>query len=328
MPFEDPRPMPGREPRPAAAAAVTEVARWPGILGLMVTVLIWGSTVPAITVLAARWDPYFLAMIRYVVALPLFWILLRLMERPGTQRIAIAPARLLALGTGMACFATLYTLGIANSHPATAVVFGASMPIVANVVSRVVEGGTPDRGLYLGIALVVPGAALSMFDQSKLDMPIGIGGGEVMIVAAMVAWSWYSIMAQRWLRGASQIQITARTSLAASAVLLVVYALATAGGQTYGAWTSVTALDVGLIALLGYGVIVVAVLLWNNGVARLGLSLASLYLNLIPAVTLAILAVMGIQPSLGQILGAVLVVGGIFVAQRWSGRRAGRQTGG
>lgn len=296
------------------------LARWPGILGLIVTVLIWGSTVPAISVLSVRWDPYFLAMIRYVAALPVFWLLLRLLERPGAPHAAIRPWRLMTLGTAMAAFATLYTLGIAYSHPVTAVVFGASMPIVANLVARVVQSAAPGRGLYLGIAFVVPGAMLAMFDDFRMDAPLRLGGGEPLIVLAMVCWSWYSLMAQRWMSGVSQLQITARTSSAASLVLLVVYGIAAASGQTYGAWNAVTGLDISLMALLAYGVIVIAVVMWNNGVARLGLPLASLYLNLIPAVTLAILMIMGIPPSLGQVSGAVLVVAGILIAQLWSRR--------
>ncbi len=313
----------GADPDIAGAPSLAEPARWPGMLGLIVTVLIWGSTVPAITVLSLRWDPYFLAMIRYVAALPLFWLLLRVLERPGAAqaaKAAIAPWRLMTLGTAMASFATLYTLGIAYSHPVTAVVFAASMPIVASLVVRVVLGVAPGRGLYAGLAIVVPGAILAMFDETKLAAPLRLGGGEPLIVLAMVCWSWYSLMAQRWMRGVSQLQITARTSGAATLVLLVIYSLAAASGQTYGPWGSVTVLDLSLIALLSYGVIVIAVLMWNNGVARLGLPLASLYLNLIPAVTLTILLAMGIPPSLSQVSGAALVVTGILIAQLWTRR--------
>jgi drug/metabolite transporter (DMT)-like permease len=305
----------------SATPLAREPARWPGTLGLIVTVLIWGSTVPAISFLSLRWDPYFLAMIRYVAALPVFWLLLRMLERPGAPYAAIAWRRLMTLGAAMAAFATLYTLGIAYSHPATAVVFGASMPIVASLVARVVQGAAPSKGMYVGLVFVVPGAMLSMIDESNWNAPLRLRGGEPLIILAMLCWAWYSLMAQRWMSGASQLQITARTSGAASLVLLVVYGLAAAGGQTYGAWRTATVLDLSLIALLSYGVIVIAVVLWNNGVARLGLPLASMYLNLIPAVTLTILMAVGIQPSLGQVSGAFLVVAGILIAQLLNRRR-------
>jgi drug/metabolite transporter (DMT)-like permease len=292
-------------------------ARWQGVIGLLCTVAIWGATIPAITVLAPRWDPYFLAMIRYVVAAPVFWVLLKAFDGAGREAAPVAPLQLLALGLAMAAFALLYTLGIAYSHPVTAVIFGASMPIVASLVARLVDGTVPSAGLYLGMALVVPGAAFAMLDEGKLDQSLGVGGGEAMIVIAMVAWSWYSIMAQRWFKGASQVRITAMSSFAASVFLVGAYGLAGLAGATYGAWSDIRALDVGLIAILSYGVIVIAVVLWNHGVARLGLSLASLYLNLIPAVTLAILSLMEIPPTLGQVAGAALVVGGILLAQRW-----------
>ena len=301
---------------PAASEAFRR-ERWLGVIGLLCTVAIWGATIPAITVLAPRWDPYFLAMIRYVAAVPVFWLLLKVFGGAGREAVPVAPIRLLALGLAMAAFALLYTLGIAYSHPVTAVIFGASMPIVANLVARLVDGTVPSAGLYRGRALAVPGGAFAMLDQGNLHQALGVGGGEAMIVIAMVTWSWYSIMAQRWFKGASQIRITAMSSFAASAFLVGAYGLAGLAGATYGAWDDIRALDIGLIAILSYGVIVIAVVLWNHGVLRLGLSLASLYLNLIPAVTLAILSLMGIPPTLGQVSGAALVIGGILLAQRW-----------
>lgn len=302
-------------------AGATALARWPGVLGLLVTVLLWGSTVPAIAVLSQRWDPYFLAMIRYIAALPLFWLLLRVLEPAGAPQATVAPWRLMALGTAMACFATLYTLGIAHSHPVTAVIFAASMPVIANLVVLVVQGDLPSRGLLAGLAMVVPGAALAMAGPGKLDETLQWGGGEPLILLAMICWSWYSLMAQRWMGGTSPLRITARTAYVATLVLIVFYGLAAAGGQTYGAWHAIGSLDLTLMALLSYGVIVTAVILWNNGVARLGLPMASLYLNLVPAVTLAILTAMGIPPSLSQVLGAVLVMAGILMAQLWNRRR-------
>ncbi len=303
-------------------AGAPALARWPGVLGLLVTVALWGSTVPAIAVLSQRWDPYFLAMIRYIAALPLFWLLLRVLEPAGASfQAAIAPWRLLALGTAMACFATLYTLGIAHSHPVTAVVFAASMPVIANLVVLVVQGVLPNRRLLAGLAMVVPGAALAMAGPGKMDGTLQWGGGEPLIVLAMICWSWYSLMAQRWMGGTSALRITARTANVATLVLIAFYGLAAAGGQTYGAWHAIGGLDLTLMALLSYGVIVTAVILWNNGVARLGLPMASLYLNLVPAVTLAILMAMGIPPSLSQVSGAVLVVAGILIAQLWNRRR-------
>ncbi len=38
-------------------------------------------------------------------------------------------------------------------------------------------------------------------------------GGEILMVVANVIWTWYSMMAQRWLAGYSQLQITALTIL-------------------------------------------------------------------------------------------------------------------
>jgi drug/metabolite transporter (DMT)-like permease len=56
---------------------------------------------------------------------------------------------------------------------------------------------------------------------------------------------------------------------------------------------------------------VVGLLLWNFGVAKTNLVIASLYTNLVPIVAVAVLAVGGAAPTVAQIAGGALVVGGV-----------------
>ena len=79
-----------------------------------------------------------------------------------------------------------------------------------------------------------------------------------------------------------------------------------------------------LLAWLTFASIVLCVLLWNYGVRQAGIVVATMYLNLVPIVALAILAWMGSMPSLLQIIGAALVILGIFYSE-WQQYRQRRQ---
>ena len=68
---------------------------WLANLGLLVVAFAWGSQIPVLTVLLAHWDPYFLAAVRYVLAVPVLLLLLRLLE-PGTPGEMAAATRKLA----------------------------------------------------------------------------------------------------------------------------------------------------------------------------------------------------------------------------------------
>jgi drug/metabolite transporter (DMT)-like permease len=81
-----------------------------------------------------------------------------------------------------------------------------------------------------------------------------------------------------------------------------------------------------LLCWLTFASIVLCLILWNHGVRHLGVVVATMYLNLVPIVSLVILAIMGVEPSLVQMLGAALVICGIlyseFLQYRYRRRRA------
>jgi drug/metabolite transporter (DMT)-like permease len=56
-------------------------------------------------------------------------------------------------------------------------------------------------------------------------------------------------------------------------------------------------------------------LFWNFGVQRLGLVVAALFLNLMPIITILVLALMGQMPTWLQLAGTALVVLGLLQAQ-------------
>ncbi len=49
-------------------------------LGLLVTVLAWGSMIPCVNAMVPRWDPFLLTSLRYVVAGPIFLLVVALAE--------------------------------------------------------------------------------------------------------------------------------------------------------------------------------------------------------------------------------------------------------
>src|SRR5262249_42711324 len=129
-------------------------------------------------------------------------------------------------------------------------------------------------------------------------------GGELAILAAACCWTWYSITAQRWLKGWSQLRISASTIGGGVPMLLGVYLLAGQIGWAHMPPASPPDLwHVVLLCWLTFASIVLCVLLWNYGVREVGVVVATMYLNLVPIVALGILTVMGTAPSLQQLVG-------------------------
>jgi len=282
-------------------------------LGLILTMILWGAQVPLISFVSDRYDPYLLAAIRYCGAVPFFLFALKVWE-PGPI-IAGYPLRwVIALGAAIAAFGTLYTAGVAFSHPVTAAVLGAMAPAVAALVAWAMLGVRPNRTVMVSLVLVACGGILATVDLSHAGT-FRLRGGEILIVLASVTWSWYSIEAQRRLPGASQIRITGLSLIFAALFLLPIYGVASLFGATHGSLLDVTSADLSIFALFVIGVAVVGIVLWNLGVARLGVVPASMYINLIPIVALLVSMLLGYVPRAEQVAGGTLVLAGVLLVQ-------------
>jgi drug/metabolite transporter (DMT)-like permease len=281
-----------------------------GNLALVAVAFAWGTMIPVISHLAQTWDPFFLGAVRYVCGVPLLYAALWLAE--GFARPAVRPAvwRALVPGWfGLGGFAFIYTIGVAHANPVIAAVLGAANPVIAAVVGGVIFRIPFDRRLAPAVILAVIGCALASIDWSSLSLELR--GGEPLVLIASALWAWYSIAIHRWLGGWSQLRKAANTMAHGAVPLIVGYLLARALGWAQPSPAIPAGWDVGIFIWMIAGSVVIGLLLWNFGVAKTNLVVASLYTNLVPVVAIALLAVGGEAPTLAQIAGGVLVIGGV-----------------
>ncbi|WP_374308493.1 DMT family transporter [Dongia sp.] len=292
------------------------MAKWIGYFGLLLLALLWGTMVPTVAHLLQRWDPYFLAAFRYIGALPVMWAALILLEQRQPVAGSGGDWRVWPLGViGIGCYATLYTIGVYHCHPVTAAILSATSPAVAAIVDRIVWKIPVDRRMLPAIALAIIGSALATIHFGPGDM-FDFRGGEILMVTAFACWSWYSTAAQRWCRGWSQLRITTVTMTTGGVGLAVIFAVAALSGVAqFPPPSPESAKDILILAWMTIVLVALGVYLWNFGVKRTGVVVASLYLNLVPVVSISIFAIAGTPPSLMQIVGGVLVIAGIAMSE-------------
>jgi len=293
-------------------------------LGLLVVALAWGSVIPAINYLLPVWDPFFLAAIRYLLGAPVFVLLLGMFERGPFVPKSLPRWRLWLLGgVGVGLFAPLYTLGVALANPVMAAIVGSCGPIVAAIVARVCFSIPLDRSTFPAIGLALIGGSLAAWSPQPGGYSLGLRGGEALMLLATACWAWYSIAAQRWLHGMSQLSITGLTMVPGAVVLLAMYLLlAMAGLSSMPPMPPRDALDIGVLGWVVLASVVLGVFLWNYGVRHVGVVIASLYMNLVPVIAVGILAALGTPPTWTEIVGGLLVVTGVaYVQLRQAGAR-------
>jgi drug/metabolite transporter (DMT)-like permease len=306
--------------------------------GLVATAFIWGSLVPIIGMLRNTYDPLTILLLRYLPALPILILAVIVAERRWPWAGRVPWARLLFVAVAMLGFSTSHTLGLLLSDPITAAVVLSFGPLTAALVVKVLTGAALPRGLGIAMTLAIAGGALVVTGMggSRLGGP---RGGEPLLIASQICWTWYTVKAQAWLapRGFSQLRIATVTSSVASGLLISIYAIVLLSGTLSLPALTAEPTHLALILWAGIAGSGVGLLFWNVGASRLGVPTASLYLNLIPVFAVLIATVFGASMSLQQVLGGMLVIAGVAQMQARaltgrrdddSGRPSSRTTGG
>jgi drug/metabolite transporter (DMT)-like permease len=283
--------------------------------GTVVTMLAWGTLIPAAKIVLQEFDPWTLSTLRVAVAAGV--LLAISVGVDGMAWLRTIPwRRAVALGGGITGFSLLYTVGIALSNPVSAIIVSGASPAVAAIYAALAFRQPLPRGTFGAFALSTVGAIIAALGNVAPGAQSGARGGEWLLVLASLSWTWYSLKAQQWLGSWGQHRITAVSYLGASCVLVPIYlALVGAGiAAPPGAMPSAPAVAllvwiIGAVTLLG-GV------LWNFGVSRIGIMVTSLYLNLIPVFGILTAAVFGSYPTRQQLLGCALVVVGVSLLRR------------
>ncbi|MGB7298551.1 MAG: DMT family transporter [Burkholderiaceae bacterium] len=276
----------------------------------------WGMNIPLTAVLLSTWDPYFLALIRVLLATVTFAIVVLISENQGLRVVGISLGRLCLAGGAFACFLLLYNMGLKFSDPITAAAIMAGTPVYAAITLRLVTGSPLEKGFVVAATLTVVGGAIALFAGQEKTASAGVRGGEVFILLSFVFWNLYTIATQRWFE-ASISQL--RRTMSCFAVASVWIAL----GWVMLRWSGIAPepnLEPGTtaIALLFITATLATaggVLLWNIGVAQIGLATGSLWQNMVPIFGVLIAALLGFIPSMGQVVGGLVVLSGVLWMQ-------------
>ncbi|HEX3066100.1 MAG TPA: DMT family transporter [Dongiaceae bacterium] len=284
--------------------------------GLLLTAVGWGSQVPLTTVLLANLPPFLLAAIRYSMAAPVLAILVAIFEQGAVLPINLPWRRIVMLGGfGVAGFGTCYTFGVAYSGPITAAAILATGPVVAALMDWVILRQRISRRSVMPIALTVAGGLLVAFGQTTSGHE-GYGGIGLLVLG-LVCWTWYSLKAQAWLAplGIGQLRLTMVTSAAAGLWLWVTFGVTTVIGLQPPPTTWPPVSDFAILAYLIVVPTAICIALWNQGAARLGVTVAMVILNLSPVFSVLLSIAINIEPTTLQLVGGIATLAGVFWLQ-------------
>jgi drug/metabolite transporter (DMT)-like permease len=183
------------------------------------------------------------------------------------------------------------------------------------VTVRLSAGQRFDPGFGVALALSLLGGVILASSRLFGSANITFGGGEVIVLLSSALWTLYSIKAQAWFDRASQLHRAYVASLSAMgwliAASLVLVALGAARspfdvGDSW-IWTQLITTAVLASGLGSY--------CWNIGAGRLGVAVASLWVNLVPFFAILWAMTYGFMPNVYQIVGGLVALSGVVYMQ-------------
>ena len=296
--------------------------------------MLWGLNLPLSAALLQHFDPFWVSVLRYLVATLLLGGMVLVSLGPAQLRSPIPLWRVAVLSLCVAGFLVLYNLGLFRTHPMTVAAISAGSPVYVAVVSRLMTGARLERGFWGATALTLIGAGIAIVGRNKalaeaggpaLGSAIQPQGGELLVVLGICSWTAYSILAQRWFAPATpQLRRTWLTTVWALPWLFLFWALAWATGLVGPPNLHPAPLPVLQLLIAAVFCTALATVAWNTGVNRLGIQTGGMWQNTVPVFAVLIsLLFFGVQPLAEQLIGGAVVLAGVLYMQ-WQ-RRPARQ---
>ena len=272
-----------------------------GNLALAVGTSVWATHFLVTDDLLQTWDPYFITAGRLLSATLFLMTALVIQSRFRPFRgVRWKPAILL-------------TLGVKYAGAVPAAIVAASSPIIAAFISRLGFRIPLTLAVILGAIVAACGGVFAAIGTASGGVT-EFRGGELLILFALTVFTWYSVGAQRWMTGSSQLGITAITIMIGGLTMLAAIPLLivadVAQPQFSLDWRSI-----GYILYLGAGPASFSLFTWHWGVSRVGVTIASIYSNLVPVVVVVIRMIQGEPPTTAHLIGGVLIICGVLIAQ-------------
>lgn len=299
-----------------STAAVTYTARQKlaGNLVLAAGTSVWATHFIVTADLLATWDPYYLTAGRLLSGT--LFLLTAYSVQTGGRILRGVPLKMsLLLGIfGIAVSTVLMTVGIKYSGAVPSSIIAAASPIIAAFMARFVF-----KIPLLGSVLC--GAAVAVAGGITASVPGGgdaaeFRGGELLVLCGIAMFTWYSAGAQRWMPNVSQLGITAITIAIGALTMVVMLPVLTVIGVAETRM-GFTWREILLVLYLGAGPVSIALFTWHWGVSRIGVTIATIYSNLVPIVVVLISMLEGHQPTISHLIGGLLIICGVLIAQLW-----------
>lgn len=290
--------------------------RWGPVAALLAATLFWAGNYVFAAEAVHTVDAWSLSILRWAPAAVILLTLGAIIERPDWRLVITRLPRLAIMGClGMIGFGSLLYIGLNTTTAVSASLIGSLSPaliaIAAVIFLRERAGWRTFAGLPIalaGVALVVSKGSIETFTHLKITE------GDLWVILATVSWTAYTMLGRKPLG----IPALTSTGVQAAVATVVLAPIVIVNGLHVPETTEVWL----IVAFITIFPSVGSYLLWNIAIRSFPAANAGIFLNLIPVFTVVIAVMIGKSIEVAEIIGGLLVLGGVLLATIPRRRRA------
>jgi drug/metabolite transporter (DMT)-like permease len=286
---------------------------------LLFTVLAWGLNFPILKAALAVMHPFVLNAFRFVASAVALGVVFAVQQRnaPLTVGELIRQYWKQIVGLsilGYILYQISFIVGINNTLAGNAALIMTSSPLWTAAISHVLGLERLHGTAWLGLLVSLTGTIIVIFGGTQeIDFSSETFVGNLIILLAAALWGSYTALSRpvlRYVMPSSLAFLCFMVALPFMALLAAPYANQVAWEQV-DAWVWLAIVYSGS---LSSGL---ALVIWNTAVRNVGASQTAVFNNLVPFVALlASFFVLGEPVTAIQVLGGLLIIGGLLLTRR------------
>ncbi|NIC36955.1 DMT family transporter [Halomonas desiderata] len=273
-------------------------------------VLIWSGNMTINQLTVGAIAPSSIAFLRWLLALLVLTPFLLPAAWRHRQTIRREWAKLAILGLlGMGLWQGLAYVAAETTSATNMGILAAMVPLLTVLLSALILREAPSLGGTVGGLVALFGVLVLLGRGDPLSLlELEVALGDLLMVVAATCYALYGVMLKRW-----PLDLPPWVLLYAQVVFAVLFLLPP---YLMGPMTPVDGHNVWLILYAGIPASIITTYLWMRAIRQIGASQASIFINLMPLFSALIaMAYLGERIALFHLVGGVLVLAGVLMAQ-------------
>lgn len=280
-----------------------------------ISVFVWGSTFISTKLLLHDLTPIQILWYRCVIA----WLALVCIKPKFSFDFHLKSESLYFLASllGVSTYFLFENYALQLTYASNASLIVTTSPIISSIVMCLFcKQNQFNKTCFVGMILSFFGVFL-VIRESDSNMAIHPAGDFLALLAAFV-WSLFAIALSRL---NDDIEPIIRVRKIFSYSILTIAVVMLCSGKSFVSGYSLSVKNVSNILFLGVIASAVCYILWNQAVAKIGVSGTMIYMYFVPVTTMVMAYfILHERMSLMMVIGSVLVIFGVFIFNRYQGR--------